>query len=125
MINLLTYLNKEIYERVCRLMEEKKFYLNSSLKLADLSFALDVNGRHISNSIKVYSGQSFNTFVNRYRIEHVKRMLSQYPQKKLSAIALESGFSNETQFYRIFRQFEGMTPLEWLTQYHQQLNQKL
>ena len=37
-----------------------------------------------------------------------------WPDKKIAAVAIESGFANEMSFFRNFKQVEGVTPREWL-----------
>ena len=40
-------------------------------------------------------------------------MLSQ-PDAKLTTVSMESGFANETSFFRVFKAITGYTPKEWL-----------
>ena len=103
-----------LFDSICKLMEEQQLFLRSRLRLSDIAAQLGVNSRYVSNSIKNHRGCPFSQFVNGYRIEYVKQQLLDFPDKKIAAIALESGFDNEISFYRTFKNFTGMTPREWL-----------
>lgn len=105
--------NDPLFNRICELMKDEKLFLKSCLKLSDIAALLGVNSRYISDSIKNNCGYTFTQFINDYRVKYVKQQLQQYPEKKISAIALESGFANEISFYRTFKKLTGMTPREW------------
>ena len=77
---------------------------------------LHTNRTYINDSIKSASGQTFTQFVNTYRIEQAKRLLTQHPDKKMSAVYTESGFATESSFFRTFKAVTGITPNEWRTQ---------
>ena len=94
-------------------MESQKLYKNSELKLSDLANAVGSNRRAVSDCINSQAGCSFNQYINAFRTEHAKRIIRQYPDRKLSDIYIESGFANETSFFRTFKALTGMTPKEW------------
>lgn len=102
-----------VMQRIRQLMDEKKPYLDSDLKVADVADALNIRRSLISDSISSQEGCTFSMFVNRYRVEYAKLQLRQYPDKKINAIGQESGFANETSFFRTFKAITGMTPNEW------------
>ena len=105
-----------ILERTRQLMEEKQLYLNCDLKLPDVASLLDISPRKLAEYIKDHEDCSFAQFINEYRIEHAKRLLQEQPEKKLTQVAIESGFANETSFFRSFKSITGTTPREWLAQ---------
>lgn len=102
-----------VMQRIRQLMDEKKPYLDSDLKVADVADALNIRRSLISDSISSQEGCTFSMFVNRYRVEYAKQQLRQYPDKKINTIGQESGFANETSFFRTFKAITGMTPNEW------------
>ena len=105
---------KALMERIDKVMEEQKLYQNSELKLQDVANALGTNRRFISESINSQVGCSFSQFVNTYRIEHAKQLLRKNAGQKIADVYYESGFANETTFFRTFKSVTGMTPKEWL-----------
>ncbi len=105
-----------LMEQIHQAMVEQKLYLNNDLKLTDVATLLDTTPRNIAEYIRECENCSFTQLVNNYRIEHAKRLLVEQPDKKLMNVAIESGFANETSFFRTFKSVTGMTPREWTAQ---------
>ena len=105
-----------LLSRICQLMEVQQPYLNSKLRLSDLATLLDVHPSDISSCINTQKGCSFSTFINGYRIDYAKQLLTSQPDKKISTVATESGFTSEQTFHTNFKQMTGMTPRQWLSQ---------
>ena len=104
--------DEALLQRVCQLMEEQHLYLNSGLKLSDVATAVGCNRNELSACINDLRHCSFSQFVNTYRVEHAKQLLGQ-PDTRASEVWMESGFGNETTFFRTFKAIVGMTPSEW------------
>ena len=109
-----TVTNDELLQQICDLMEQQQLFLNSDLKLSDLSTILGRSTRSISDCIKTGRGVQFPQFVNAYRIEYAQQLLRKHPDKKTTEVYIASGFANETSFFRTFKAFTGMTPREWM-----------
>jgi AraC-like DNA-binding protein len=99
--------------RISHLMEERKLFLDSELKLGDVATALGTNRNAISSSINVCAGCSFTQFVNNYRINYAKELIRRRPDIKISEVWFASGFATESSFFRTFKAVTGMTPSEW------------
>lgn len=106
----------ELMASITQLMETQHLYLNPELKVTDVADALGVHRNAVSACINA-QGCSFNQFVNDYRLNHAKKLLSQASEMKISTIGLESGFANESTFFRAFKTATGMTPKEWAAQH--------
>ena len=106
-------------QQITQLMEEKRPYLNSDLKMLDIASQLGVRQSELSACINTFKGCSFTQFVNSYRVEYAKQLMRQHPEMKLWAVGLMSGFSNEMTFFRTFKSFTDMTPREWISQFEQ------
>lgn len=104
-----------LMKRICQLMEEKKLYLNNDLKIQEVAAELGVHPNVVSAAINS-QGNSYNQFINDYRIEYAKRLLLEEPDKKVSSIYYEAGFGHEQTFFRAFKSRTGMTPAEWKKQ---------
>ena len=105
-------------ESIRRLMEEQKLFLNSDLKLSNIAAELNTNSRYISDSIRTQCGCTFTQLVNNYRIEYAKNLMRNHPDMKIAEVALSSGFSNETTFFRAFKNITGLSPKEWISTQH-------
>lgn len=94
------------------LMEKEKLFTNPELNLETLAKKLSVSKNTLSQYIRDYLKTNFFDYINRLRIEEMKRLLLD-PEKKymtLVALAKEAGFNAKSTFSRIFKQFTGMTP---------------
>lgn len=107
--------DKQVLKNIVSAMEVQRLFLNPTLSLQDLANELGLNGKTISRHINAGLKMSFNEFVNSYRVEEVKRRLSEGDLSKLTmvAIANESGFNSKTTFNRIFREFTGSSPKDY------------
>ena len=106
--------DSELMVRIINLMEKEKVYLKADLQVADMADALGVHRNAVSACINSQMGCSFSQFVNDYRVGHAKRLLSENPDMKISAVGLDSGFANERTFFRAFKAATDMTPGEWV-----------
>jgi len=95
------------------LMQNDKPYLESELNMSDIADRLGVHRNEVSACVNSCLGISFSQFVNEYRVEYAKRLLTNKPDMKMTQIAMESGFSSDTSFFRTFKALVGMTPKEW------------
>lgn len=99
-------------ENLLHYFENDKPYLNSDLNIWEVSRALFSNRTYISNLINREFDCNFNQFVNQYRIEEAKHLLSQKANKNISIdnIAVHAGFGSLSSFTRVFKQIVGETP---------------
>ncbi len=96
-------------------METEKPYLNPELTLYDLSKTVNIPSRELSNLLNHEMHMNFYEFVNRYRVEEVKKRLETDVGKfTILAIALDCGFNSKASFNRIFKQITEFTPTEYI-----------
>ena len=105
----------EIFNKTIDLITSEKYFLNKSLKLSDLAKELSYNERQLSRSINKFSNGNFNKFINSFRIEYSKSLLSdrKYDHFTIEAIADDCGFSNKVSFYNAFKDETGMSPTQY------------
>ena len=96
-----------------RWMRETKPYLNPDFQLMDLRHVLPMNRTYLSRFIRDEFGCTFYQFVNKYRIEEAKRLMTEQPEMRLADVATRSGFSSREAFARTFTQVTGLSPREW------------
>ena len=97
-------------------MNTERPYLDPELNLNDLAGLIDMNRTQLSQLINSGFQKNFNDFVNEYRIEAVKRQLSEGKHKQLSllGIAYECGFNSKATFNRVFKKLTNTSPTEYL-----------
>lgn len=95
-------------------MEKEKPYRNPDFKLVDLQQVLPMNRTYLSQFIHTEYGCTFYLFVNRYRVEEAKRLMSEHPDMKMAEISSSCGFSSPSVFSRTFTTIAGQSPKEWV-----------
>ena len=107
--------DEKLWESIINLMKDEEYYLNPGLTVNDVARASNSNRSYVSKTIKNYSNQNFCTFVNRFRIEKAKKILQDHPDYAQESVAELSGFKSTATFYRIFKNYTGLTPNKYST----------
>lgn len=94
-------------------MSAQKPYLKNGLRLVDLSKELEIPAHHLSQVINEKYDQNFYDFVNSYRVEEAKSLMSESDKPTLLEIAFSSGFNNKTSFNNAFKKFSDSTPFAY------------
>ena len=89
-----------------------QIYMDPDITLDKLAESLKISPRDLSSLINRHFGINFYEFINRYRIEEAKRMLTseEYKATTITDIYLKVGFNSKSVFYTFFKKLEGMTP---------------
>jgi AraC-like DNA-binding protein len=105
--DLVGYFNKE------------KPYLNPDLSMTMLADNLKVPKHHLTEVMNADMSMNFFQYVNKYRVEAVKEMLTD-PKNHFSveAIGYECGFSSKSSFFTVFKNLTGKTPAEYKKSIH-------
>lgn len=104
-------------------MNEDKLFLNSSINLERFSEKIGVKPRSVSFILNSHYKANFFEFINRYRIQEVKRMLvaPECKDETILEIMYKAGFNSQSAFLRFFKRMEGMTPSEYRLKYQSDL----
>ena len=94
-------------------LEKEKPYCNPDFQLTDLRQVLPLNRTYLSQFINAEYGCSFYHFVNKYRIEEAKRLMTEQPDLKIADVATQCGFSSQSVFAQTFSRETGISPREW------------
>ncbi len=115
--NVEKFLQPEMAAQVDEGIRREKIYMEPDITLDTLAESLNIKPRDLSMLINRHFGINYYEFINRYRIEEAKRMLScaDYKNSTITDIYLKVGFNSKSVFYTFFNKFEGTTP----TQYRQ------
>jgi len=106
---------EELYNNVIAYFDKKQPYRQPNYRLAMLAAELNSNTTYLSNAIAMYFGGTFDGFLNKYRLQHAKKMLDEGLAKKFTMehIYTASGYSNKSTFYKNFHKTYKMTPSEY------------
>lgn len=103
-------------QQLQQVMVNDKPYLNPKITREILAKEIDLSPKKISSILNQHYGQSFNDFINEYRVSEVKASLgaNKAAHKTISGIALDAGFNSQATFQRAFKKTAGMTPKEYI-----------
>lgn len=101
--------------RLERLMRSQRLYLRPDLTLPELAKAVGCSVNHLSQVINSGFGRSFFDYVNRYRIDRAKELLSELDGHGDSVlnIAFSVGFNSNSAFYTAFKKAVGEAPAQY------------
>jgi AraC-like DNA-binding protein len=90
-------------------------YLDPYLSLENLSHEVNTSTSSLSKLINTYSDGNFSDYINKFRVEEAKKLLSHpdYGAYTIVAIGLECGFNSKSTFYTAFKKFTGKTPTQF------------
>lgn len=117
--------SERLYQELIRLVGEEKIYTKKDLSIDDLASRLQVHPNYLSQVINEKAGKNFYDFVNHYRLEEFKRLLSD-PEKRnltLYSLAMDCGFNSKSSFNRHFKKVTGQTPSHYFAALQQDTHQ--
>lgn len=104
---------QQLFRRLCTLMDEQHPYTDETLNRDTLAQLLGTNGKYVEQAIRQCSkGETVSDFINRYRLEHVARLLKT-TSDPIAIIGELSGIPSRATLARLFRNAYGMTPSEF------------
>jgi len=101
--------------KLLHFMETDTPYRDSDLTLTRLASRLSVSPHNLSEVINTRLNRNFFDFVNEYRVEQVKRDLTDPKKRNLTllAVAFDAGFNSKISFNTLFKKQTGLTPSEF------------
>ena len=108
---------EEIVSQLKLMMNENRPYLNEDITLADMAKQMSINTHQLSMILNLHLNMNFYTFINSYRVEQAKEILSLPENNSASilSIAYRSGFNSKSTFNSMFKKITGITPTQYRT----------
>lgn len=102
-------------DRLRKYIEAEKPFLDPELSLDQLAKSLDLRPKILSQVINESLHKNFFEFINDYRIEEAKRLLTDPADKKITVLEVlyEVGFNSKSSFNTLFKRHTGLTPSEF------------
>ncbi|MCF6270403.1 MAG: helix-turn-helix domain-containing protein [Melioribacteraceae bacterium] len=109
----------EYYQKLIQLMEDEKIFKQTKLTLSELAEMIPISSHNLSEVINTKTEMNFFDFINRYRIEEVKKGMLKLENSNftLLAIAMDAGFNSKSSFNTLFKKYENVTPSEYRKEY--------
>ena len=87
------------------------------LSLKEVARAVNTSAFYFCKMFKQAVGLTFTDYLARVRVEKVKNLLLN-PHKRVSEAAFEAGFQSLSQFNRVFKKIEGLSPSDYRGKLH-------
>lgn len=101
---------KKLSHQILEIISEN---FTANLTLADIARRLGYDYHYLSRFFHAIFGSNFRTFLGRYRYEQAVYLLS-HTGLSITEVALRSGFQSIRSFNRLFREFSGVPPREFV-----------
>lgn len=103
---------RALLDRLDEYMRDEQAYLDDAINLNQVADHLSVPPHHVSMSINAELGLNFYSFVNKFRLEEVTRMLADpdMAEENVLNIAFRAGFRSKAAFNRVFKEHTKLSP---------------
>lgn len=104
-------------ERVRHNAEQIKAYIDSNItkniSLSSISEHVNYSPTYVSKVFRQHYGTSYIDYLNSGRVKLSQELLSARADLSVKEIGFKVGFNNLQTFFRIFKKYTGMTPLQY------------
>jgi YesN/AraC family two-component response regulator len=87
-------------------------YYDQEISLAEIASNLYVNRNYLSQLFKKVTGETFVTYLNRFRVEKAKQILRE-KQLMMYEVSEMVGYQNPTYFSQVFKSITGVSPSDY------------
>lgn len=103
-----------LFRSLNALLAEKQLFIDSAIGRKELADMLGTNVTYLADAIKTCSqGMTVGEYLNRVRLVYAGNILVENPNLPVDAVGEDAGFSSRSTYYRLFRDYYGMTPNEF------------
>lgn len=113
-----------IFQKTVNIVESQQYFKDVDFSISQLSHLIKINNLYIAKSIKLNGYSSFSHYINFCRIQHVKKLIDENDFNKITLMYIytSSGFTSQSTFNRVFKQIEGITPTEYISNLQKDIN---
>ena len=106
---------REYKNKLASIMQSEQVFLQPDLTLPKLAQQVGCSVNHLSQVINAGFGMSFFDYLNHFRIEHAKKLLTQSDGQGNAVVnvAFSVGFNSNSAFYAAFKKCVGQTPAQF------------
>lgn len=101
---------------ILNFLDDSKAYLNPKFSIQDLINGLEIPKHHVYYCFNNIIQNKFTIIKSELRVNYAKKLLLSSKAKELTmeGIGMESGFASKSNFFAVFKEFTGKTPLEFI-----------
>lgn len=106
-------MESEYVARINRVIDHVQSNLEGDLSLGALARVACFSPHHFHRVFKALTGEPVGQFVKRVRLERAASHLCWAPERSVTEVAMDAGFTSPAAFARAFRERFGMSASEW------------
>jgi len=107
------YLRKEYTARINKALDFIDSNIDKELSLEKIASVAHFSRFHFHRIFSSFMGETLNQFIQRIRIEKAGSYLLTYPNKSITEVAFDCGFTSSASFARSFKEAYGLSATEW------------
>lgn len=109
---------RRILMKLDELVDRQRMFLETELTIDKLAAKIGCSKHHLSQVLNTCMQKSFYDYVNYYRVEAAKALLTdeQMVNHKIASIAYDAGFNSLSTFNEVFKKVTGITPSQYRKQ---------
>lgn len=100
--------------KLVELMDDEKLYLKPNISLKLVAGKLKIHQNQLSQILSTYLNTTWFDFINKYRIQEAKSLLTAEIDLSITDIAYKVGYNSKSTFYNAFKKEMGCTPTEFI-----------
>lgn len=101
--------NHDLFDRIIEYISQN---YSEGLELKDYAERFHTSSSYIARMFRKYSGTSFSSYLNDLRIRKAMELLGDQ-SLTIKEVAYKVGYNNLNYFYKVFKNFTGMTPSDF------------
>jgi len=105
--------NQHYHDRVNRVLDYISENLDGELSLTRLSGIACFSPFHFHRIFQGVTGETLNSHVRRVRLERAATLMKASPRKRITDVAIETGFAGTAEFSRAFKNHFNRTASSW------------
>lgn len=106
---------QELINKLEHEISSQELYKNSNIKMADVAKKLNVLPHTISQVLNDNLGKGFPQYLNEFRIEAAKKIITEGSNDTFETIGYDCGFNSKSTFFATFKKITGTTPAKFKT----------
>ena len=117
-----------LFNELRDIFDSQKLYLDTELNLKTVIKLLGTNKKYLYQAISENSDDNFRSFINRYRVNEAKSIISDKlrtgEELNLTELYSYAGFNSSVSFYRAFKSLTGLTPKDYAIEIRNELRNR-
>jgi AraC-like DNA-binding protein len=106
-------MDKDLFKTIDSIIRNERLYAQVNLMREDIMERFGIGRHHLNNQLNAFAdGMSFPQYINSIRMEVAYDLLTNHPEKNITDVAREVGFT-APNFREQFKRCYGITPAEY------------